>query len=69
MKRLHGVVKPNPCEHCLNGNGHLCIAVRCYRCDCGCRTRSHGVRSTADPAPGKPPGKQLPRFNTMRVEP
>ena len=57
---------PNPCFHCANGNPAKCTAVDCYQCNCGCRTRRHGVRSTEHPVDSRKPGKRL---STLRIDP
>jgi hypothetical protein len=41
---------PKPCEACLDGDGPAkCVAVSCWRCDCGCRDRLAGKSTTEPP--------------------
>lgn len=54
---------PKPCDHCLDGDPHLCTGVRCYRCPCPCGTRRHGLSAAAPEGPehGAPSTLKAPR--------
>jgi hypothetical protein len=54
---------PNPCDACLDGDGPAkCVAVSCWRCDCGCRERRHGTATHA------PEGPQQGARSNLRTE-